>query len=75
LGEALGAELDLLRSGLLFVKRPIFLSGCGETSVTVTETSVTVSYECIILYRDISYRVEDAQGTFQGWNYLTEQQR
>jgi hypothetical protein len=56
----------------LLVKSPIFLSGCGKTSVTVTETSVTVSYECIILYRDISYRVEDAQGTFQGWNYLTE---
>jgi hypothetical protein len=40
------------------------LSGCGETSVTVTETSVTVSYECIILYRDISYRVEDALRNF-----------
>jgi len=59
----------------LFVKSPLFMSGCGETSVTVTETSVTVSYECIILYRDISYRVEDAQGTFQGWNYLLRELR
>jgi len=40
------------------------MSGCGETSVTVTETSVTVSYECIILYMNISYRVEDALRNF-----------